>query len=81
MLDKNQLVSFIRDEDGAATVEFVIMTAASVATAVALTDSVRETVSGLVDEVGTAASAVNTSTTFGDPSREGGDAFSGDGNN
>ena len=80
MCDKNHLVSFIREEDGAATVEFVVMTAAGVATAVALTDSVRETVSGLVDEVGIAASAVNTSTTFSDPSRQANDAFSGDGN-
>lgn len=70
MLAISQIKSFIRDEDGVATVDFVVMTAAGVATAVALTDSVRDIVSDMVDEVGTAAAAVNTSTSFSDPAGE-----------
>ncbi len=72
MIDRHQLLTFLRDEDGVATVDFVIMTAASVATAVSLTDYVRDMVSGLVDEVGIAAAAVNVNTTFADDTQQDG---------
>ena len=70
MIDLYAIKSFVLDEEGAATIDFVVMTAAGVATSVALMDSARDILSDLVDEVGVAADAVNVSTSFADPSRD-----------
>lgn len=59
------LNDFLRDEDGAATIDMVVLMAAGVATTVAMTNSARDTVSSLVDGIQISSSAVNTSTSFG----------------
>jgi len=70
MIDLYTIKNFVQDEEGAATIDFVVMTAAGVATSVALMNSARDILSDLVDEVGLAAAAVNVSTSFGDPSQD-----------
>ena len=70
MIDLYSIKNFVQDEEGAATIDFVVMTAAGVATSVALMNSARDILSDLVDEVGIAAAAVNVSTSFADPSQE-----------
>lgn len=60
------LIDFISDEDGAATIDFVVLTAATVAMTVSATSSVRDTMSSVVDSISVSAIAVNTSTTFGE---------------
>lgn len=59
------LSNFLHNEDGAVTIDMVVLMAAGVATTVAMTSSARDTVSSLVDGIGVSSSAVNTSTTFG----------------
>lgn len=65
MLAKDGFVDFLKDEDGAATIDFVVMTAAGVAMTVAASNAVRDTMEGLVDGIGTSVTAINTSTSFG----------------
>ena len=65
MLAKDAFVDFLKDEDGAATIDFVVMTAAGVAMTVAASNAVRDTMEGLVDGIGTSVTAINTSTSFG----------------
>ena len=65
MLAKDGIVDFLKDEGGAATIDFVVMTAAGVAMTVAASNAVRDTMEGLVDGIGTSVTAINTSTSFG----------------
>lgn len=65
MLAKDGFVDFLKDEEGAATIDFVVMTAAGVAMTVAASNAVRDTMEGLVDGIGTSVTAINTSTSFG----------------
>ncbi len=69
-----RLTEFLRDEDGAATIDMVVLMAAGVATSVAMTNAARDTMSSLVDGIQVSSAAVNTSTSFG-----GGGAGSGEG--
>jgi len=61
----NRLVNFVKDEDGAATIDMVVLMAAGVATTVAMTNSARDTMSSLMDGIQISSAAVNTSTSFG----------------
>jgi len=65
MLTKSQVTTFLYDEDGAATIDFVVMTAAGVAMTVAATNAVRDVMSDMVDGISISAAAVSTSTSFG----------------
>ncbi|MDG2340635.1 MAG: hypothetical protein P8L32_05500 [Paracoccaceae bacterium] len=67
----NPLLDFLSDEDGAATIDFVVLTAATVAMTVAATSSVRDTMSSVVDTISVSVIAVNTSTTFAAAAGEG----------
>ena len=65
MMNFDDLTDFLSDEDGAATIDLVVLMAAGVATTVAMTSSARDTLSTLVDGIQVSSAAVNTSTSFG----------------
>lgn len=66
MLDtnKDRLKKFASDENGAMTIDYVILLAGMVGLAVAGTASVRSSTSDVSGSVGTAAADVQTSATF-----------------
>ena len=58
------LMTFIRDEDGAVSIDWVVLTAAIVAMGVAVGSSVRSNTSTLTGSIGTSAGAVTTTNSF-----------------
>jgi Flp pilus assembly pilin Flp len=58
------LMTFIRDEDGAVSIDWVVLTAAIVAMGVAVGSSVRSNTSTLTASIGTSAGAVTTTNSF-----------------
>ena len=62
-----KLYNFIKDEDGAVSIDWVVLTAAIVAMGVAVGASVRSNTSTLTSSIGTSAAAVETSNSFTTP--------------
>ena len=58
------LMTFIRDEEGAVSIDWVVLTAAIVAMGVAVGASVRSNTSTLTASIGTSAGAVTTTNSF-----------------
>ena len=53
---KKRLEQFLKDEDGAATVDWVVLTAAVVGLGVAAVDTVEEGINALASDIATAVS-------------------------
>ena len=53
---KKRLEQFLKDEDGAATVDWVVLTAAVVSLGVAAVDTVEEGINALASDIATAVS-------------------------
>ena len=59
-----KVFNFLRSEEGAMTVEYIVLLAGMTGLAVAATASVRSTTSDVNDTIGPAASAANVVTAF-----------------
>lgn len=63
--DRNK--SLVADEDGASTVEMVVMMAASISLSIAVMGKVREGIENLSNDIATALSSIEIVTSFDDP--------------